>query len=226
MQDNTSPQLLTWWSNLPVVRSVGITGKIWMGISLLVAGYALSTVVGYQQTHHQRETISLLSDEIFPATQLSQQAYSEFNLQAKYYNDAVVMGEVELLTSANSSSARVIGYLNQVAGQEGINPELADTAGKLSSDIKGFSERAFEVYTALSGFDVEEGIQQQAAALAEEQKTIQMALGELNESTKNLLLSDLVAMEAESRRNINISLAVFFIMLIASATVILSLIHI
>jgi len=203
-----------WWSAL---LNLKIATKIWLGFSLLVAGFALTTFLGYQQTANQKAMIAMLSEETFPSTQLAQKAMATFDIQTKYYNDAVIMGEAELLDKARESSQALESLLQQVqanaTGEEAQEEALAGLMG----EVRDFTREAHRVYSALSGFDVSDAVQKEAAQLADRQRAIESRLETLNEVESDLLLATLQKMEAGSQRQIKVSLAMFLTMLTASA---------
>jgi len=210
-------QKLDGMSSWPVVGNMSIAGKIWLGISLLVAGFALTTFLGYKQTAAQKEMISDISHQVFPSTQLAQQAMATYDIQTKYYNDAVVMGEAELLDQARDSSSALVGLLNEISNNRKDNSGSDTEIQDLVAEITAFSDEAHLVYTSLSGFEIEDGIQEKAAILAERQKEIKNRLEDINGAEADLLLDTLASMDAGSRRQINMSLVMFLSMLAASA---------
>ena len=199
--------------------SMKISNKIWVGVSFLVVGFAFSTYLGFKQTGHQQKLIESLTQDVFPATQHCQTAIAAFDMQAKFFTDAVMMGEAELLEKAALQGERVGEALDEVAQFQTLGEEFQQESQSLGQDIKSYTADAVRVYEALSGFDVDESTQQEAAQLAETQKELAARLDGLKKTSSTHLVDNLGAMAAQARRQNTINLSVFFSMLAVAATV-------
>jgi methyl-accepting chemotaxis protein len=199
--------------------SMKISNKIWVGVSFLVVGFAFSTYLGFKQTGNQQQLISSLTDDVFPATQYCQTAIAGFDMQAKFFTDAVMMGEAELLEKAAAEGDKVCEALTEVAKFQTLGDEFQEESVSLNQAINRYTVDAVRVYEALSGFDVEESVQAEAATLAEKQKDLAARLDGLKLASSTNLVDNLEAMAAQARTQNTITLVVFFTMLAVAATV-------
>jgi methyl-accepting chemotaxis protein len=207
-------------AELPMMRTASIAAKIWLGVAFLVAGYALSTYLGYRQTVEHRNMIAIISEQTFPATQLCQAARAEFDLQTKYYSDAVVMGETELLAQAAVRAATLQKSLQRIAELTLAGTPAQRSVLELAADLAEFTTDAHSVYTALSGFEAPDSMRQRAADLNMTQQQLATRMDELLAYYADSTLDTMSTMAADSQRQIRLTFAVFLAMLLTAATAI------
>ena len=80
---------------------------------------------------------------------------------------------IDQMVSGPMSAEAVNAALSQIAEHTPPKSENAITVQKLITDMETFSKSAFEIYTALSGFDVEPAVQKRAAVLADGQPRLE-----------------------------------------------------
>jgi methyl-accepting chemotaxis protein len=158
-------------------KSLSIGKKIWCSISILIIGYFLSMAIGMVNGSKSQKQLLFVSDYLFPASQNSAAALSAFNEQIKLYNDAVLMGDSEILKTAVSKAAEADKALSDILARDLVTDEDAARIKTIQESMKGYTSRAMPVYTALSHSENAEAAgssnnTDKALELAKEMKTI------------------------------------------------------
>jgi methyl-accepting chemotaxis protein len=100
--------------------------KIWLSISVLFLGYIVSMVMIQITGGTLKDRLNTISDSLFPAAKLSQEALSTYEKQIKYYQDAVMMGEADLVNNTNSEAEKVQSDLNKILDLKNLNTGRVD----------------------------------------------------------------------------------------------------
>ena len=108
-------------------RSLSITKKIYFSIVLIVLGYSLSMVYVFIAGHVAKEHLTDVSTTLFPASLQSRSALGAFHAQMKAYEDAVTIGEPNLLAVAMQKRDSGLIALSEIIS----NNTLAENDKKL-----------------------------------------------------------------------------------------------
>ncbi len=200
--------------------SLSIGGKIWLGMGILVVGYAFSMLLNFTHGANQEKLIRNVSTEMFPVTQHTQQAVAGFDKQTKLYMDAVMMGEASLLEEAQAVAADVETALADVAASQALQEDLHTTAASALAEYTRFTRTAHSVYTALSGFEATEAHQKQAGELAQTQAVILAGLEALDAGAAQALNDELASITAGSKQAMRTNLLVFVCVLVVASVVV------
>lgn len=192
---------------------VGLAGRIWLGIGILAAGYAVTVAVNLWHSNQQENVVEEISQDLFPVTQFTRSAVIHFDGQTKRYQDAVILGEQELVDEASEFAVLATDVLGQVQAVTGRHPKLRDTARTLRTDMESFTAEANEVYTALAGFESNDSMQSRAAALSSRTTDLRDGLEELHERSAELLREQLNAISASSRAQTRQTALLFVVVL-------------
>ena len=166
-----------FWSRL-VPRST-VSRRIWIGLGFLVI-LSLGTMIStFLINRHLELRSATVEHFFFPATVESLAAYNAFKEQIRLYNDAVILGDQEMVISAGRYQApktaqALLALLNMA--------ELdAQTAGKIRSIMarhNDFTEKAQQVYMALSWEN--RALENQAKSLAPVYQALMKDLDDLH----------------------------------------------
>ena len=129
-------------------RSSSIASKIWLSLGILLAGYFLSIAFGFLSGINTESRLKSVYAYLFPASHKSQAALTSFDTQLKQYQDAYMTGDTELIKSAATEAENgqsLLQTINDLAAQQG---KQATEAATLSTDLKQFSLKAEEIYSA------------------------------------------------------------------------------
>ncbi len=197
---------------------LSIGAKIWLGMGILLSGYALSMVTGMYQGRHQVDRLNSLAESVFPATRLGQQAEAAFDREVKFYEDAMMMGEAELIDSATVQAESVQETLGRIAALPSLPGEWIDNVDRLQQNLGRFSHEAAQVYLAVSGMDATEQDMAAAKALALDTKNLRRDLVTFNEGLATALTVDLETLVNSSRAKMRLDLITFLAVLAAAIT--------
>ena len=128
--------------------SFQLTGKIWLSVSIIILGYAFSTLVGAYYGLEAKKQLSTTNDVIFPATQLSNRALTNFRAQIQLYDDGFVLGDKDKITEARKVSKRVLKDLKALSLKP-LAPKKLQHIQTIIQRIETFSTSAPRVYLQL-----------------------------------------------------------------------------
>jgi methyl-accepting chemotaxis protein len=163
------------------MNKFGIKAKIWMSIAIFGVGYVTLLVLLQWTTSETQKHMKVASGSLFPAALSSQEASAGFQKVAKRYNDAVLMQDKKALASADEDAEAVTSALRSVQEKTSFNPERQKQISSLSERFTDIHVRSKTLYSAM--IDHPESMtpqtQQAIAALAQDNKQMDAALGEL-----------------------------------------------
>lgn len=199
--------------------AMSIGKKIWTGLAILIAGYFVSTAIGTVNGKNLQSHLIHVSEYLFPASHQSKTALTGFNEQVKFYNDAIMMGDSELLDAAKVKSEEVLSSLTIIAKLDMIDPGAAGRLESLIKRLGDFNAKAHPAYSAMSGGDSErdmEFLAKDMATLAKEKDRLSAELQDLTVYFSNALKSMLIdAGKAISRQVITNGVVFVLVVLIS-----------
>jgi len=217
---NAINRLVTVPSGADRKRGTGLSigAKIWLGMGILLSGYALSMVTGMYQGHNQVIRLNSLAESVFPATQHGRQAEASFDRQVKFYEDAMMMGESDLVDNAQIEASSIQESLSQIAELPTLPAQWRTEVATIQDNLARFSSKANGVYRAVSGMDPTESDMAKAKALAESTKDLRSELADFNAGLATDLTNDLETLVSNSRAKMRVDLIIFLAVLAAAMT--------
>lgn len=199
-------------------RSLSISNKIWLSLSILILGYFLSMMYIYSFGRETEHRLSRVSKSVFPASRESQAALNAFKQQVKLYKDAVMMGDAQLLEKARETSETVTASLAYIQGLSGLSDEINGRLRRIIADVESFSREAGAEYKTMStgGNPDMTKIQE----LAEQNKALTAELDDLTRTFAENLKTELTSVSNDTRQQSNYNLIAFFVILITSIVII------
>jgi len=128
--------------------SLQLTGKIWLSVSIIIMGYALSTMVGTYYGLQAKRRLSQTNEVLFPATQMSSTVLINFKNLVQLYDDAVVLGDKEKLEQARKDVNLVLTGLADLEKMP-LTETKKQNIQNLIKRISAFSDDALRVYSHL-----------------------------------------------------------------------------
>ena len=132
-----------------MIKSINITQKIWLSISVLVLGYFASMAVGFYLGGQTEKRLYGVSEVLLPAVKQSQLALSSFKEEFRMYYDAVISAEESFIESADNKSIEVIAALNIIVNLKGITQERIKETKRIIQRVKVFNNSAKNVYSVI-----------------------------------------------------------------------------
>ncbi len=216
-------------------KSFGIAKKIWLTLGILILGYLFSMVFGFVNGMHTESRLSSASKYIFPASKHSQAALITFNEQIKLYQDAVGMGDAELVKIAQTKADKAKNALQAIAGLEGLEDNMKDKVKRISRKLNAFTKSAQSAYMKMSTVSeeidtVEESnspeefstakennrTEESAESLARKTNDLREQLTSLAQTFSDNLIRELSAIGDATRHQRYMNMVLFFIVVMFS----------
>ncbi len=197
-------------------RSLSIAKKIWLSLLILIVGYFCSMVFGFYLGSQSELRLENVSQYLFPATMHSQAALAAFKEQIKLYNDAVILGDGEILKQAKIKSDEAKVSLQSIIELEGLKEQMIDNASSILDKLVDFSYNANIVYTVLSTGEGNEkspevDYQQKAQQLNKETEQLLKQLSDIKQQLSDQLHDELASVSRVTRNQRYLNLYIFFI---------------
>ncbi len=130
---------------------LSVFSKIICSSLILLLGYSFSIFQVHQGNDRVMAEFDRIAVGLFPTAIMVREAQSAFKSQVKFYEDAVLGGEIELIASSKKPTEAVQKLLRDLLGLENLSPGLRRllTDTRMSHDI--YSQKADEVYMELAG---------------------------------------------------------------------------
>ncbi len=196
-------------------KSLSISKKIWISISILIFGYFVSMMFGYNNSRHTKTRLYNVSEHVFPATIESQKAITTFNEQVKLYENAVMMGDLEALVSAKEKADNTYKTLQSMIDLSGDNDQHKNNILKIVEELNVYTKSADIIYTALVE-ETEEINSSKMESLVNQAETIKDRLASLSSTFKNILTKELTAVSSDNKRQSDLNFIAFLIVVIVS----------
>ncbi len=157
------------------MKSLSIAKKVWISLGILVVGYFLSMAIGFHLGQETETRLQGVSENLFPASMMSNAAVTAFDEQIKLYNDAVLMGESAIFEKTKQKADEVAKNLEAIVKIPGIDKAKKDEIAQTLQAHAAFSASAQKIYAAMSSGDGSFN-QEKVSALAKQTQQIQEKL--------------------------------------------------
>jgi methyl-accepting chemotaxis protein len=193
--------------------NISITKKIWLSLSILIAGYMASMILGITLGKSTELKLSDISKDLLPITLSSQTALIRYNEQVKLYHDAIMMGEISHLKSAYSCAEDVLASLENIISSKCISPENQELIRDILSTYKLFIKDADNVYSQLciNSASTSSETEKKAAELSEQTKLLKQKIQSLSHVLTDDLKNEFSDIIKRTQSNRMVSCFVFFI---------------
>lgn len=171
--------------------SLTIGTKIKLSLSIFIIGYFATMLVGFLSGQKTEVRLFAASEALFPASMSSQTALSGFREQIKLFNDAVILGDDDILKTADEKGREVSQALESILFLKGINADRRDQVEKLYEHFNGFHKLAYSTYSRMAGGEEAASLTQTAADLIQQTKLIETQLQTLTTDFADNLKAEL-----------------------------------
>ncbi len=130
-------------------RTLNIPTKIWLSISILVAGYFILILLTFHLGLQLKDRLARVSEVFIPASKLSELAYAAFDEQVKTYQNFVLTGEGSLET-ARSQAEKAMEGLQNILDLQTLDVQRKQNIQNTKEQIAVFTTLAEEVYPHLA----------------------------------------------------------------------------
>ncbi len=206
-------------------RSITISKKIWLCVSIALMGYFASMAFGFFIAKQTESRLMTVSEYLFPASRFSQAAVTAFGNQIKLYTDAIVTGDDSLLEEAQQKSDQARNALTEISRLPGIEQQRSASINTAIKQLNKFTNEARPIYLAMATEEEVKGIDLQAEALrlSKETTAIEETLGAMTQDFGASLTSELAATNSAISNQQYLNLVLFCVIAL-SATLVTALI--
>ena len=195
-------------------QKMSIAAKVWMSVGVLIAGYTFTTIFGFSSGRYVGEQLEDTSGYVFPAFIHVQESGVKFNEQVKLYSDAIMLGDVDSLETAQSKALEVETSLNAILSLPGIDEAGIAAITQLKGDVFRLSQDAHALYSGwLAAESSGEDTDQYMGQVSELGQSLDMLKGRLNQQKSDFsdqLNGSLEDVSATVMRNSWITAIIFF----------------
>ncbi len=129
---------------------ITITKKIWLSNTVLILGFLATLWVGFVLGMKNESQLQAAGQTVFPAAMKSAHALNAFREQMRFYQDAVLMGETELLQAAQNKAEVCQDVLREIEALRDLLPLQRERISELVKRHRDFTKQAAGVYSLLS----------------------------------------------------------------------------
>ncbi|MDY6822772.1 MAG: ATP-binding protein [Thermodesulfobacteriota bacterium] len=216
-----------------MLNRLSIIQKIWLSLSILLIGYFVSLTVGIYVNIRTENRIAHVAETIFPASRYSQYAHQTFKEQIEDYFRSFSMGEKRFIQTGNQKGKHTIQYLENILSIDGLQPQTVKRTKALQAKLREYSRKAhpaFSRYLDLIGQDKMHtpeyrANEQQIVTLGNQVKSLQNEFSEFTDSLQADVKNELTEVRSITRQLRYLNVAVFFIVVTISLTLITILVR-
>jgi signal transduction histidine kinase/ActR/RegA family two-component response regulator len=196
--------------------SFSISKKVWLSLSIMVIGYLASMIFGFIMGIETESRLKRVSESVFPAAIESKAALTGFKEQVKNYQDAVVLGEEERLTEANTSAREAQGALKSLVKFIEYHEIQKKDVEKLLKELTDFTAEANSLYTRMLSEIDNEALSEKAKKMTRRTEELQKELITLTDTLSNNLKRELENVSRDTRNQQYLNIIVFLLVVILS----------
>jgi methyl-accepting chemotaxis protein len=143
-------------------KNLSIFQKIWLSVSILFAGYIISMALITSQGMRVEKDLHKVSEVLFPAAKISQNAVESFKKQVKLYEDSVMLAEIDLLNKAVEASNDVKSSINDILKLNDLSQARKNELNAFSDVLKSFTDEAFIIYKNMISGNMDQAVVEKA----------------------------------------------------------------
>ena len=204
---------------------LSITRKIWLSVSILLVGYAGSTVLGFSQGGLTCNELDQVSENLFPASVSSQVALNAFREQIAHFSDGVTLGEPEAVGLGTGLGLEVQGTLKVLHNQLPLEHAARGTTLALERRVQAFTQDAGPVYGDLSEGMESPELTEAAASLAHRFQEIEGELIGLKGALAMALRTSLSSIAMNTQQQQYFNLAVFVTVVVSALLLVAQIVN-
>lgn len=190
--------------------------KIWLCVSIVLAGYFVATVSGFYFKMLQYKRLTHLESNNIPIAFESAQLVSLFNNQMDQYETAFLIGEKGLALKANKLHIEILDLINQLIIQSRKSKNLTHLSsqlGKLKTDYFNFAIEAAKIYPKAANFETSTTTHQQIQGLGILQLQLKSDFKNIADLTRTSLHQQLNKNKHKALQNVAF-LSLFFLVVL------------
>ncbi|MBU4011668.1 MAG: hypothetical protein KJ882_12980, partial [Proteobacteria bacterium] len=198
-----------------MMQNLSMSKKIWLSMSILVIGYFLTMVFGFGMGVRMETRMLSVSDYLFPASNLGQEALTAFKDQVRLYNDGIMLGDGETINRAGHEAENVQKALGGILNIPGVDETSAVQVRETLSALTAFTQEAQPVYMSMSKGENQSS---RTAQLAGQTEVLRGKLLKIQQMFADSLKAELLANVQNSKQQRFLNFGVFVVVVLLGIT--------
>ena len=209
----------TMWQGLK------IADKIRISFGILILGYFCSMLYGFIVGGSTETRLQTVSESMFPAAISSQSALSTFNELTKLFNDAVMLGDTEMLSQSKGKSIEIQKALESISALKGRTEKEIEDQHLLLKTFSEYIDLAYATYSTIvnQGGNESSETGSRVKQLNNLKDTLDANLNSLVHNSANALKNELTSIGKETK-NLRFMNMLIFVCVVFAAIIIVSII--
>jgi methyl-accepting chemotaxis protein len=189
--------------------SFRISVRIWLSISILIIGYLFSLGFSYYNALGIQDKLPGISNFAVHSTKLSQKIQNGFVRQVKFYEQAVLIAEPELLEDAGKEADGIKADLEELKTLEGISDDIRNNIADALNKFSQYVDSANHIYGQMSMGEIQDDLAIQANQLAKDKEDLTKQFNEISVKVRQNLSGNVseIIREMKQQNHINIILS-------------------
>ena len=186
----------------------GIAAKIWSALLIMIVGFVISIGLGHWHARQVRTRLEAVNAKLRPAAEHTDAASLAFKAAVRRFQDAVVFGEEEMLSTGRRRIQEAMGHLRGARTAIGDDDQHTWEVERLEKRVAAYGQGAADVYTVLCRDPEDEAAVAAAGPLAREMELLQEDLNALKQRDVDVIDDELRAVGklTGSRQRLNMVL--------------------
>lgn len=195
-------------------QSLSIAKKLYFSVAIIVLGYTASMLFVIIEGQWVQVRLTSVSNALFPASQQSQAALTNFEQQAKAYEDAVTVGDNKLLDVAKEKGEAAIKFLEGISRMSNLQQPELQKVRETTEKLKAYTTNAQAIYTEMASGKMDQ--LDKAAELAKQSSELKVKLNDLTLGFSKGLQSEIASIKDSTQRDLLINGLAFIAIVVIS----------
>ncbi|EDY84751.1 Methyl-accepting chemotaxis protein signaling domain [Verrucomicrobiia bacterium DG1235] len=193
------------------MKSLSIAKKIYIGLGILLAGYAFSMVQAFIAGESLKSDLAAIKEQSFPNALSGQSTKTHFAESLRLYQDAAMMGDSELVDKATAALNSVDETLTKVLDRLSEESEFTASIDAVLSDVREVKPQLAELYGEMANGNFSSDLQEKAASINLMTTSLTDRIQSLESELSNSVTAELVEIEDKSKTQRNINAGIFIV---------------
>ncbi|MDM8521804.1 methyl-accepting chemotaxis protein [Desulfococcaceae bacterium HSG8] len=195
------------------MKPLNLSVRIWLSMGIMVLGYFLSLIFSYYSSEQIQDRLPYISEFAVASTEMTQRAITAFARQTKLYEDAVLLGEPDMIDEADTEASRVSAALSDLKSLAGMSENMLIYIDKVSDQLKKYTDSAKKASRKMSTEETDDINRQEMADIDDKKQKLSQSLSAISAAVRRELSGnvDSVIRSAKMRNNLNILVSFFMV---------------
>ncbi|OVE82235.1 hypothetical protein BVY04_01575 [bacterium M21] len=205
--------------------SESLPAKLWLSIATMLVGMIVVVVLTLYQKQETEKLLARMERVNVPSLIYAQRALLAFEMEHRHYRDAVLIGETELLLSAQRRAEEAQDNLLKICKLPGISRKEQLEAEQTITDIARFSVEAEKTYAKLGTAPGDDQLRESVMRLSKESEQLKLRLSTIIDRQRADMSSEMLLIVERGRQQFIIVVGVFVLVAVLATGLALYMIN-